>query len=246
MPLNLGTPKEMITIGAKPIIEHVIDFLKTGGIENVLVIVNRKKTAILDYLGSGEDKGVHIFYEIQDKPSGTAHAAYLGKNFVNKESFVVVHGDNYFRSNSLIKRTIRFHNEKEADATLVLRKVKDTRGRGIVKLGAENQILGIVEKPTPEEARPWKIGDHYLGICGLLILEPLVFDFIEQTSLGRNGETWLTDSIELMRKKDRKVYGVLSMEMIRDIGTPESLREARASIREPSKRRQHVEFKSQV
>jgi len=54
MPLTLAVPKEMIRVGIKPVIEHAIEVLKAGGIEDILIIVGRKKEAIMDYLGSGE------------------------------------------------------------------------------------------------------------------------------------------------------------------------------------------------
>jgi len=52
MPLTLAMPKEMIRVGVKPVIEHAIEVLKAGGIRDILVVVGRKKEAIMDYLGS--------------------------------------------------------------------------------------------------------------------------------------------------------------------------------------------------
>ena len=77
MPLTLAMPKEMIRVGTKPVIEHAIEVLKAGGIRDVLIIVGRKKEAIMDYLGSGERLGVNIYYRIQEEPKGSAHSRSL-------------------------------------------------------------------------------------------------------------------------------------------------------------------------
>ncbi len=96
-PLTLAMPKEMIRVGNKPVIEHVILVLKASGIKEILVIVGRNKQAIMNYLGSGKRLGVNIYYRIQEEPKGSADAVNLGRDFVGSEDFVVMYGDNYFK-----------------------------------------------------------------------------------------------------------------------------------------------------
>jgi len=225
-PLTLAIPKEMIRVGIKPVVEHAINVLRAGGVKDVLVVVGRKKEAIMDYLGSGERLGVDISYKIQEEPKGTAHAVHQGKGFVGDEDFAVIYGDNYLKPPEVMKEVVRFHEEKGADATLVLHSIKDPMRFGIVKVDVNNRVLGIVEKPTLEEAEPYKVGDGYLNIAGLLVLKPTIFDFIERTEPGRDGEVWLTDSIELMRRSGRKVFAFLFKGFRYDVGTFESLIEA--------------------
>jgi len=225
-PLTLAIPKEMIRVGTKPVIEHAINVLKAGGIEKILIVVGRKKEAILDYLGSGERLGVDISYKIQEELKGTAHAVYQGKDFVGNEDFAVIYGDNYLKPYEVMKEIVKFHEKREADATLVLHPVKDPRRFGIVKIDADNKVHGIIEKPTLEEAEPYKVGNEYLNIAGLLVLKPFIFNFIERTKSGKDGEIWLTDSIELMRKSGHKVCAFLFKGARYDIGTFESLVEA--------------------
>ena len=225
-PLTLAIPKEMIRVGTKPVIEHAINVLKAGGIREILVVVGRKKEAILDYLGSGERLGVDISYKIQEELKGTAHAVYQGKDFIGNEDFVVIYGDNYLKPYEVMKEIVKFHEEKRAETTLVLHPVKDPRRFGIVKIDANNKVLGIIEKPTLEEAEPYKVGDEYLNIAGLLVLKPIIFDFIRKTKPGKDGEIWLTDSIERTRKNGHKVCAFLFKGARYDIGTFESLMEA--------------------
>ena len=225
MPLTLAIPKEMIRVGTKPVIEHAINVLKAGGIEEILVVVGRKKEAILDYLGSGERLGVDISYRIQEELKGTAHAVYQGKDFVGNEDFVVIYGDNYLKPYEVMEKIVRFHEEKEADATLVLHPVKDPRRFGIVKIDAD-KVLGIIEKPTLQEAELYKTEDVYPSIAGLLVLKPSIFDYIKKTKPGKEDEIWLTDSIKLMMEAGHKIYGYLFKGARFDIGTFESLLEA--------------------
>lgn len=225
-PLTLAIPKEMIRVGTKPVIEHAINVLKSGGIREILVVVGRKKEAILDYLGSGERLGVDISYKIQEELKGTAHAVYQGKDFIGNEDFVVIYGDNYLKPYEVMKEIVKFHEEKEADATLVLHSVKDPRRFGIVRIDADNKVLGITEKPTLEEAKPYKVEGNYLNIAGLLVLKPTVFDYVEKTKPGKDDEIWLTDSIELMRRDEAMVYAFEFKGTRYDIGTFESLRKA--------------------
>lgn len=226
MPLTLAVPKEMIRIGTKPVIEHAINVLSAGGIEKILVIVGRKKEAILNYLGSGKRLGVDIYYKIQEELKGTAHAVYQGRDFVGGEDFAVIYGDNYLKPYRTMKEIIQFHERKKADATLVLHPVQDPRRFGIVKINKDGKVLGLVEKPTLEEAKPYKTGDAYLNIAGLLVLKPSAFEYIRKTKPGKGGEIWLTDSIELMRKRGKSVYGYVFSGTRYDIGTFESLKEA--------------------
>jgi len=226
IPLTLAMPKEMLRVGVKPVIEHAIEVLKAGDISDILIIVGRKKEAIMDYLGSGERLGVNIYYRIQEEPKGSAHAVYYGKDFIGSEDFVVMYGDNYFKPYDTIKDVIKFHVNRNADATLLLHPVKNPSRFGIVKINERNEVLGIIEKPTLEKAKSYRTNGSYLTIAGLLLLKEEIFNFIENTKPGINDEIWLTDSVELMRKNGYRTYGYLFRGMRYDIGTFDSLKEA--------------------
>lgn len=225
-PLTLAIPKEMIRVGTKPVIEHAINVLKAGGIKEILVVVGRKKEAIMDYLGSGERLGVDISYRIQEELKGTAYAVYQGKNFVGDEDFAVIYGDNYLKPYGVMEEIVRSHEEKGADATLVLHPVNDPRRFGVVKIDENNKVLGIIEKPSIKDARPYKIGEVYLSIAGSLVLRPTIFDYIKKTKPGKDNEIWLTDSIELLRRDGHEIYAFIFKGTRYDIGTFESLEEA--------------------
>ena len=118
-PLTLAVPKELIRIGNKPVIEHVIDNLKACDVKDIMIVTGWKKGALLDYLGSGKRLGVNIFYRVQDEQKGIAHAVSHAKDWIGDEDFVVIYGDNYFKPAENISRAVKFHKEKGAAATLV-------------------------------------------------------------------------------------------------------------------------------
>ena len=226
MPLTLAMPKEMIRVGVKPVIEHVIEVLKAGSIWEILIVVGRKKEAIMDYLGSGRRLGVEIYYRIQEEPKGTADAVYYCKDFIDSEDFVVVYGDNYFKPYEAMKQFIQFHSKSNADATLVLHPVDNPRRYGIVKVDDDGKVLAMKEKPSLKEARKYVSNGQFLSIAGLLILNHKIFDYIEKTKSGVSGEVWLTDSLELMRRDECQISGYVFEGRRYDIGTFESLLEA--------------------
>ena len=227
LPLTLAMPKEMIRVGVKPVIEHVIEVLRTAGIKEILIIVGRNKESIMNYLGSGERLGVDIYYRIQEKPKGSAYAVYQGKDFIGSEDFAVMYGDNYFKPYNIIKKFIHFHEVNNSDVSLLLHPVEDPRRFGIAKINNDGLVLDIVEKPTIEKAKEYRTNNEYLTIAGLLILPSTIFKFIKNTPMGINGEVWLTDSIELIRKEGKnKVYGFSFRGQRYDIGTFQSLLEA--------------------
>ena len=226
LPLTLAMPKEMIRVGVKPVIEHVIEVLKAGGIKEILIIVGRNKEAIMNYLGSGERLGVDLYYRIQEKPKGSAYATYLGKEFVNGEDFVLVYGDNYFKPYKAINDVLKLHIESNACVTVLLHPVDDPTRFGIVKIDESGRVLGIIEKPSIEEAEFFRSDGKFLNIAGLLVLKSEIFNAIKKTKKGINNEVWLTDSVELLRKNGKKIFGCECLGTRYDIGTFESLKEA--------------------
>lgn len=224
-PITDAVPKELVRVGKKPTIQHVLKVLKEGGVEDIMVIVGKKKGAILDYLGSGEKLDLDICYKIQEEPKGTAHALSLARScYGEDEDFAVMYGDNYISPYSAMSEIVKFHEEK-GDNTLVLNQVDDPQRFGIVKLDENNKIKEMKEKPTLEEAEPYKRNGHWLNIAGLMILNSKIFNYLDKVELD-NGEFWLTDALELMRGEGHDFYGYVFDGTRYDIGTFESLSEA--------------------
>ena len=219
-PITLAIPKELMMIGNKAIIEHVIDAMKEVGVKDITVVVGWKKNAILDYLGSGKRIGVNISYVVQDDRNGLAKAVYSGKQVIGDESFLVVLGDDFFYPKTFLKEILEFHNSHDADATIGVARVEDVTRHGIIKPGRNNQIENIVEKPSKEKA------PSNLGCMGIYIFKSIIFNAIEKTETGVKNEYQLTDSIKILIEGGKKVLFTEIQGTHIDVGTLEDYRKA--------------------
>jgi dTDP-glucose pyrophosphorylase len=111
-PLTPAIPKELLIVGDKAVIEHVIEAFKLAGITDIFIVVGWKKHAILDYFGSGNRLDVDITYIVQDEQNGLSNAVVSGRRLTDGESFAVVLGDNYFYPNTFLCDIIKYHNKK--------------------------------------------------------------------------------------------------------------------------------------
>jgi glucose-1-phosphate thymidylyltransferase long form len=227
-PITLAIPKELLMIGDKAVIEHVIEAMKEVGITEITVVVGWRKNAILDYLGSGKRLGVKISYVVQDTRDGLGRAVGSGEHIIGNEPFLVVLGDDFFYPKTFLKEILEFHKKQDADATIGVAEIGDPTRHGIIKPGENNKIVDIVEKPPKEKA------PSNLGCMGVYIFKPSIFDAIKKTKPGVKDEYQLTDSIKIMVDEGYKVlYSKINGEHI-DVGTLEDLR--KANLRFSSKR----------
>ena len=218
-PLTLAIPKELMMVGEKAIIEHVIESMKEANITDITVVVGWKKHAILDYLGSGKRLGVNINYVVQDEQNGLAKAVSAGESIINNTEFVVILGDDFFYPKTFLQELITFHEKNNADATIGVSEVEDVSRHGIIKPDGIN-VIDLIEKPTKDKA------PSTLGIMGVYIFKPEIFSAIHETKPGYNNEYQLTDAIKILVNKGKKVlYQKINGEHI-DVGTLQDLKKA--------------------
>lgn len=224
-PFTRSYPKELLPVGEKAVIEHAVHALKEAGITDITVVVGWKQHAILDYLRSGEEYGVKITYAVQDERDGLAGAVKAAEHVLgDDEDFAVVLGDNYLESAEVVKDLREFHDEKGFDATIGTQKVEQVSSYGIIDPGDDNKVNGMVEKPSPAEA------PSNMGITGVYILGPEIFQAIEEIEKGKGDEYQLTDAIDRLRQKGMNVgYKEIIGEYI-DVGTPGRLRKANREL----------------
>jgi len=220
-PITLAIPKELLVVGQKATIEHVVEAFNIAGIDDISIIVGWKKHAILDYFGSGKRLNVNITYLVQDSREGLAKAVEVGKKQMNEETFAVVLGDNFFYPKTFLKDIIMFHKKENADCTVGVFRTDDPSSYGIIKPGEDRKhVIDFVEKPKPEFA------PSRLASAGIYVFEKCVFNAINETKKDKRGEYQLTDSIKILIEQKKKVlYKKLKGKHI-DIGSPEKLKEA--------------------
>lgn len=230
LPLTKAIPKELIPLGARPVLEHIIEEVIQGGITDVLFVISQDKTAIRSHFGDGLD-GVRFHYAFQPEQKGLADAILCGKDFAGDDPFAVVLGDSVIDTDQPItpfRRVLDTYRDTDASGVIVVQKtpINEVSRYGIVKprdgVGPSFEIDGLVEKPAPEKA------PSEYAIAGRYAFDPSIFGFIERTQRGANGEYQITDSIALMIAASQPVWCVAlgTGEVRRDIGTFSSYFEA--------------------
>ncbi|QGU95564.1 NTP transferase domain-containing protein [Clostridium bovifaecis] len=170
-PLTCNTPKSMMPIMDKPIMQYIIELLKRNGIENIGITVQYLADEIIRYFGDGSRFGVRIRYFVEDVPLGTAGSVKNAENFLD-DTFIVISGDSL--TDIDISKVTNYHKRKKATGTLVLKEVQVPLEYGVVVTDKENRITGFLEKPSWSEVISDKVN------TGMYILEPQIFSYYKQ------------------------------------------------------------------
>jgi dTDP-glucose pyrophosphorylase len=163
-PLTDHTPKPMLKVGDKPILETIILNFKKHGFTNIILSVSYKAEVIESYFGNGSDFGVHIEYIHEDKRMGTAGALSLMREKLN-EAFFVMNGD--LLTNLNFETMMEYHLNNHSLATMGVRAYDFQVPYGVVKVEGKD-IIGIEEKPT----------HHFFVSGGVYILDSQVLNLI--------------------------------------------------------------------
>jgi len=216
-PLTDYTPKPMLTVGGRPLLEWMIMRVKEADIKEVLLVTNYHEEQIKNYFGDGSKLGVKISYKTQEEPLGTANAFYQAKEFVNDEEFMGLYGDHYV-AEGVLKRIRMSHKKGEVTAASII--VEDPSQYGAFKLEGE-YIKQVVEKP-PKGKEPSKYAN-----VGIYIFPREVFKYIEETEKSPRGEYEITDTMQKMIDANIPVkkHDIEAGEWL-DIGLPWNLLEA--------------------
>jgi dTDP-glucose pyrophosphorylase len=142
-PLTENTPKPMLKVGNKPILQTIVEKFAEYGYVNIVMCVNYKSQIIQDYFGDGSSFGVNIEYILEEQRMGTAGALSL-LNEKPTESFFVMNGD--LLTNVNFEHLHKYHINNEAIATMCVREYDFQVPYGVVNLN-QNKILSIEEKP---------------------------------------------------------------------------------------------------
>lgn len=161
-PLTNDTPKPLLPINGRPILEHAILNFKKHGITEIILSVGHLADKIKAYFGNGEKWGVEIDYAIESAPLGTGGAIKQAATGING-TFLVINGDNLadFDWTDIITT----HKHHGTQATLSLFPVEDVTQYGIAKLN-NGKIEKFIEKPRVEEA------PSNLNNAGAYVLQP--------------------------------------------------------------------------
>ena len=170
-PLTLTTPKQMLPVGGRPMIERVVEWLAGHGVDEAVLSLGYRPDAFLKAYPDGECAGVRLQYAVEDSPLDTAGAIRFAALEAGVEgTFVVVNGD--VLTDLDVAGLVRFHRERDADATIALTPVDDPSRFGVVPIDADGRVTDFIEKPPPGDAPTNMIN------AGTYVLEPSVLQRI--------------------------------------------------------------------
>ena len=165
-PLTQDTPKPMLKVGNKPILQTIVEKFAEYGFVNITMCVNFNASIIRDYFGDGKEFGVNIDYVLEQKRMGTAGALSLLKERPS-EPFFVMNGD--LLTNVNFEHILNYHTLNKATATMCVREYDYEVPYGVVKMN-DNKIIEIAEKPVQK----------FFVSAGIYMLSPEILDLIPQ------------------------------------------------------------------
>ncbi len=170
-PLTDTRPKPMLPILGVPFLEHQLRYLKAHGVTGVTFACGFMPGEITSYFGEGERVGMRLNYVIEPEPLDTAGAIAFTARTLEPQRLLVCNGD--VLTDLDVDELVATHEQHRATATIALTPVEDPTRYGLVRTGADDQVLAFLEKPSLEEAGD----DRYIN-AGTYVLEPSVFDLV--------------------------------------------------------------------
>lgn len=231
LPQTKAMPKEMLPIVDKPVIQYVVEEAVASGIKDIVIVTGALKRAIEDHfdtinadlLNNLENAGKHELISQLKKISDMANFIYVRQKglygngtpvlaaepVIEDESFAVLWGDEFIYSKPpRLAQMIEVYGKYGGIVISGVRieKKEDLKRYGIADVekvdGRVYKIKSIVEKPEPEKA-PSNLATH-----GAYILPPQIFNALKAIPPGKDGEIWLVDAINLLKKQGVPVYAV--------------------------------------
>ena len=240
LPVTRSQPKEMLPLLDRPLIHYAVEEALDSGIEQVIMVTARGKSAIEDYFDHSselehflEQKGdkerlkqmramsrmADISYVRQKEQLGLGHAILVAAEIVGDEPFAVILPDDIIDSPVPALKSMLGVYEQYGGGVLAVERVsdEDTSRYGIIEpekvADRIYQVLDLVEKPGPSKA------PSRLGIVGRYVLPPEIFEVLKVTPPGTGNEIQVTDALRLLLKQ-QKLYA-WELEGVRhDTGTP--------------------------
>ena len=211
------TPKPMLKIAGKPVMDYILDDLeKLGGIDQIIYITGHLKEKVEEHVrGAYKFDSVFIEQKVQD---GTAGAVELAKPYVH-EPVLIIFVDTIFDADlSVINRT-------DADGIIWVKEVEDYQRFGVVVTDKDGNMTKIVEKPSTPISKRANIGLYYIKNS------PLLFEGIDYTLTQpkHKGEYYLTDAFQYMIDKGAKLQ-VVDVEGWYDAGKLDTLLETNETV----------------
>jgi len=225
LPVTKASPKEMLPIVDKPLIQYAVEEAAAAGITEMIFVTGRNKRAIEDHFDKAYEletelerkgknvllemvrsvlpEGVRCIYIRQAEPLGLGHAVLCAQPVVGDAPFAVVLADDLMDSEPPALARMAQIFERQGSSLLGVEEVPrdQTQSYGIVTIdkmdGDQARIHSIIEKPKPADA------PSNLAVIGRYVLTPRIFDLLAEIPPGAGGEIQLTDAISELLVHER-------------------------------------------
>jgi len=167
-PLTSNSPKPMMPLANRPMMEHIVELLHRHGIDDIVVTVAYLANSIRTYFGDGSELGVRMVYATEETPLGTAGSVRNAMAELSDDTFMVISGD--VLTDVDLGAIIEFHRAHDALATIGLVRVDNPLEFGIVVTREDGTIERFLEKPTWGEVFTDTIN------AGIYVLEPRILN----------------------------------------------------------------------
>jgi dTDP-glucose pyrophosphorylase/CBS domain-containing protein len=213
-PFTAETPKPMLLVGGRPLMERIVEQLREAGIKQINITTHYKPEKIVDHFGDGSSFGVKLNYVTEARPLGTAGA--LGLMEKPDKPLLVINGDILTQMN--FRAMLTYHQEHKADLTVAVRKYELKVPYGVI----ENDgvfVQELVEKPS----------HSFFVNAGIYLLEPSVYHYVPK---GQHFD--MTHLIQRLLEEKRPVASFPIVEYWLDIGQPADYDQAQEDIQNGS------------
>ena len=209
------TPKPLLEVGSKPILQRHLEMCAAAGVENVCINTHYLPDAIRKFVGDGSRFGVTAHFSYEPELLGTAGALVNFREQLRTAPFLVIYGDNVLTID--VADLTRFHRTKEALMSIALHYRDDVSTSGMVVLDANQRITQFIEKPARE------LQVSHLVNAGIYLCEPEILDRIPSGSpdFGK-------DIVPTLLTNDQRVFGYTLDSDVIAVDTPELLARARS------------------
>lgn len=205
-----GIHKNMLTLDGKPLLQRSVEHLKKYGFDEIYMNLHFLPNQIKDFFGDGSKFGVKIKYSFEDeKPLGTSGALV---NFVRdlNETFLVLYGDIFTTID--LEKFLKFHKDKKSYASLLVHTTDHPDDSDLVAIDKSHKIYKFFISPHVTT-----ITETNLSSAAIYLIEPEALSYLPKEFPN----DFVEDFFPLLLEKGFDMYGYLSSEYSKDMGTPE-------------------------
>ena len=223
--LTESLPKPMLKVQGKPILEHILEGLKSAGIREAFMVTGYRADVVESYFGSGKRLGMQISYGRQLIQDGTGKAPELAQAFVGSDPFLLTYGDILVAPDTYGQMIRRFNHGRFSGVITVTASEDVTKG-GLNLFDDHFCLTRVLEKPSKEEVgRLHKAGQLKTAWynAGIYVFRPVLFEFTAKLEKSPRGEYELTDAVNGMAQMGHCIAGLQIPGRWVDVRDPEVL-----------------------